>query len=74
MEPEWNSSPESDDASLLGLRNAVAYISTNQLECGKLCKIAHDLLQKSNLNLQDAILCLEVKSSINYEETAKCIT
>jgi hypothetical protein len=74
MEPEWNSTPELDDAGLLGLRSATAYISTNQLECGKLCKIAHDLLQKSNLNLQDAILCLEVKPSTNYQETTKCIT
>lgn len=69
MEPEWNSSNANTDAQMLGLRSNTAYLSISQLECGKLCSVVEKLLQKSNVNQQDAILCLEIKNSISYPQT-----
>jgi hypothetical protein len=67
MEPEWNSSTEDNDAQMLGLRNHTAYLSISQLECGKLCDTVQKLLKKSNINQQDAVLCLEIKLSKIYQ-------
>jgi hypothetical protein len=67
MEPEWNSSVEHSDAQMLGLRNNIAYLSISQLECGKLCDTVQKLLQKSNINQQDAVLSLEIKPSKTYQ-------
>jgi hypothetical protein len=67
MEPEWNSSAENEDVQMLGLRHNTAYLSMSQLDCGKLCNVAQKLLQKSNINPQDALLCLEIKISKTYQ-------
>jgi hypothetical protein len=67
MEPEWNSNAKNEDAQMLGLRNNTAYLSISELECGKLCDTVQKLLQKSNINQQDAVLCLEIKNSKTYQ-------
>lgn len=71
MEPEWNNSPENDDASMLGLRPreflSQIYFSLGQdLDCGKVCsEIARYIAnhnQRHGTNT-DRVLVISIKDT-----------
>lgn len=76
MEPEWNHSPNGDDAAMLGLREiqTKVYINLSQnMDCNYLCKHVFGMLNNcvsKNMDMSNKILCIEIKESV---ENIKCI-
>jgi hypothetical protein len=69
MEPEWNNSPDLDDATLLGLRQSFqTYLSLEKpIDCGKLCNTINSMIEKyisKYRNLTNTMLIIEIKESI----------